>query len=433
MNLRILCTALLLIAGPALSAELDYALRGGVTYSDNVERLPDGLERSSTAAVVGFELHGDKPAGRLRYDIAADLAYNEYLNLGLDSEVFGRVGMLGSYDFVPDTFTWNASIGYEPIRADSFRPLAPGNTEDQLSLATGPTLRARFSAMMGAELDMRYSRISYSDRPFDNETVGARAMLVRRANPRSMLALGASYDDVSHVSGAVPPGLDFNRRELFARIELAGVRTNLDLETGYADINGESYDDAGAMLRAHLSRRMTPALTGFVRAVREYPTSEDVARSSDSLSVVVGGYNRSEFNSGPRQSTSIEGGLRYERPRVDGELGYLHREDDSLAGVAAEHKFDEFRASASRRFTPGVRGTLYGTLTNEDISGLTGGNVDERALGARLGISIGRSLGLDLQIEHRKRDGITALDGYSELGGGIFLRYSGSTGADAAR
>jgi hypothetical protein len=430
MNLRILCSsALLLAAGTAFSAELDYALTGGLAYSDNVERVPDGLERSSTAAALGLEVHGERPTGRLRYDIATDIAYHEYFNRGIDSEVFGHAAFIGSYDMVSEFLGWNASLAYEQLRADGFRPLAPGNTEALISFSTGPTLRARFSEVMRGELDARYALVSYGDRPFDNETVGARMMLTRRPNPGSMLGIGASYDEVTYTSNSAPSGLDFDRQEYIARFELTGVRTAFDLETGYATVDGDTFKDSGAMLRAHLERRMTPTLTGFLNAVREYPTSEDFTRTADYLSGVAGDLGRSELDSGPRQSTSFDGGVRIERPRVGAELAYARREEKSLVGVSSERNYDEFRASVSRRFTPRMRGTLLGTLTKEDFSGFTS-SADERTIAAQLEVAFGRSLGVDFRIDHRKRDGTA---GYSEFGGGVFLRYAPAARGETAR
>jgi hypothetical protein len=427
MNPRILCCSILLVATPVLGAELEYGVSGGFTHSDNIERLPDGLERSSSAAVARLELSGARPTGRLRYDVATDLSYNEYLSLDLDSEVFGRGAVQGEYDFIQDTFGWNGRLSYEQVRADILTPLAPGNTEGLLTFSTGPTLRARFSGVLEGELDGHYVRTSYGNRPFDNETVGGRSLLIRRANPRTMLGLGVSYDDVSYISGGAPSGLDFNRREIFTRMELQGVRTDIDLEVGYASVKGQSVDDGGAMLRASLRRRISPSLTGFVSAVREYPTSDDVARSFDSTGEPGGGYDSGLLTSGPRQSTRLEGGFRFERVRMNGEIAYSRREEQAETGLIAERTMDELRAQVGRRFTPNTRGTLVAGLTKEDISG-TVGSTDERRAGAEFAISFGRSLGMDLRVEHRKRDGRTALDSYSELSGGVFLRYSGAVG-----
>ncbi len=424
MNHRILiCTAALLATVPALSAELDYALRVGVALSDNVDRFPSGAERSSTAAVAGLELHGERPAGRLRYNIAADVAYYEFLSPDIDSEIFGRALVSGAYDFVPDTFSWNASLNYDQISADMFRPLAPGNAEDVLTVSTGPTLRARFSTLMEGQLDGRYTRTTYDRRPFDNETIGARALLARRANPRSMLALGVSYDDVSYLSNSGASGLDYDRQELFARAELQGVRTSVQLEVGYADVSGRSFSSSGAMLRARLNRRLAPSLTAFLNGVREYPTSEAAALSADPTVGGGGGYDNSLLTSGPRLSTSYEGGLRFETVRGQAELSYLRRKEESLLVLAGERNYDELRARVRRNFTPRMHGALSAVLTSEDFS-LFADEFDERILGAEIGITVGRALGLDLRVEHRDRDGITPAGGYSELSGGVFLRYS---------
>jgi hypothetical protein len=431
MKTRILhCSILLLAAGSLPAAEMDFAVRGGVNYSDNIERLSDGLERSSSAAVVGIELNGARPAGRMRYDVMADLSYNEYLSLDLDPELFGRAALQGAYDFVPGTFGWNGRLAYEQIRSDILSPLVPGNSEGLLSFSTGPTLKARFSSTLEGQLDGHYVRTSYGDRPFDNETVGARTLLIRRASPRALWAVGGSYDDVSYVSGGAPADLDFRRREFFLRTELSGVRTDINFEAGYADIRGRTVDDGGPMLRARLSRRMTPSLTGFVSAVREYPTSEDAARSFDSSATAGAEYDSALLTSGPRQTTQLEGGFRFDRPRVQAELAYSRRNEEAAGGVSAERTLDELRGRFTRRFTPRAQGSLYATIANEDYSGATG-SADERTAGVELGFNFGQALGLTFRVEHRKRDGSAALSDYSELSGGVFLRYAGSLRADA--
>ncbi|MGC4029173.1 MAG: hypothetical protein QM696_09900 [Steroidobacteraceae bacterium] len=425
MNHRILiCTAALLAGGPALSAELDYALRAGVALSDNVLRMPPDSQTSSTAAVVGVDVHGQRPVGRLRYDVAADLAYYDYLSPGgIGSQVYGRALLTGAYDFIPDTFSWNAGLNYDQISADMFRPLAPGNTEDVLTLSTGPTLRARFSNIMEGQLDGRYTRTSYEKRPFDNETAGGRAMLVRRANPRSMIAVGVSYDDVSYVSKLGPSGLDYNRHELFARTELHGVRTDVQVEAGYADVSGQSFSGGGLMLRARLSRRLTPALSAFLNGVREYPTSEAAALSADPTIAGGGTYDSGLLTSGPRLSSSYEGGLRFTTVRAQAELAYLRRKEESLLSAVGERNYDEVRARVARNFTPRMNGSLFAVYSSEDFTAFVD-KYDERIFGAQLGITFGRAMGLELRAEHRKRDGIVRERGYSEMSGGVFLRYA---------
>lgn len=430
------CAFLGLGAGSALSAEPDqllYTLRGGLSYSDNVEREPSGDEHSATSAVAGLELHGSRPTGRLRYDIATDVSHYDYLGSNdFDPQTTGNASIKGAYDILPDSFTWNGGLSYDQIREDILRPLAPGNSEARTSLSTGPTLRMRFSGAMEATLDGHYTRLGYSDSPFDNETLGTRIQLARRSTPRSLLALGASYDDVSYLSKSIPTDLDYHRREAFARLEAHGVRTNVQLETGYTNVVGKTVDEGGILLRASVDRRLTPALTGFIHANREYSTSDMTAASFDPALPGGGSYDNSQLSAGPRLMQNLEGGLRFERPRTQAEAAYMVHKEDAQATGAGVRRFNEWRGSVTRLLRPGLQGSIYGALTHESFT-ISPESFDERILGGTLGVSFGRSLGLDLRMEYRNRDGITVADHYSELSGGVFLRYGGRLGAGAAQ
>lgn len=428
MKHRILLSAGLLFAmHAAAAAELEYALLGGATHSDNAERLPDGAERSASAAVVGFQARGERPAGRLRYDIAADVSFYEYLDRDVDSELLGRASLTGAYDFVPDILSWNASLAYDQVREDILRAFAPGNLDDQLGLSTGPTLRLRFSSVAEGLIEGRYSRLIQGGGDLDNETVGGSAMLARRANPRSLLALGVSYDDVSYLEGPGSGLFDFDRQEAFVRIGLEGARTDVIVEAGYAEVSGQAADDSDVMLRARLSRRVTPAVTGFLNAAREYPTSMAFPLSTDPTFSGGGAYDSSVLTQGPRLTTRVEGGLRLEQPRTGAEIAYARNKEDGRSSGAGVRHYDEVRGNFTRRFSPRAEGSVYGALTDEKFTGLAG-SFDERLLGARLGIALGRALGVDLHVEHRKREGPIPTGEYSELAGGIFLRYAGEIG-----
>ncbi|MEO8313423.1 MAG: hypothetical protein ABI645_01400 [Pseudomonadota bacterium] len=426
MRRIISCVGLLVAAAPVLSAEVDYALSAGLAHSDNIEQQPAGSERSSTSAVAGLELRGSRPQGRLRYDIATDVSYYDYLSNNLDSELLGRAALQSSYDFIRDSVSWNASLGYDQIRQDILRPLAPGNIEDQLTFSTGPTLRAHFSNVMEAQLDGKYTRLEYGDRPFDNETLSARAQIGRRASPRSLLAIGGSYDAVSFLSGTGSSTLDYDRRELFARVEYEAARTAVALEAGYSDVSGELVDDSGPVFRAQLSRKLTPVLKGYINAVREYPTSAPTPLSADPTVSGAGAIDNSLLTSGPRQATSLDGGLRLERPRTQAEIGYMWRKEDAVVGIG-KRDYQEVHTRLIRLFTPRVRGGFYAALTSDDLPATTQ-TVKELVARVELGVSIGRRLGLDARVERRERDG-----DISELSGGIFLRYSTFSNQDAMR
>jgi hypothetical protein len=332
--------------------------------------------------------------------------------------------MSGSYDFVPDTFTWNAGLTYDQIRQNLLQPDAPGNRENQVMLSTGPTLRARLAENFGAELDGHYTRLGYSRRPADNETVGGRFLIGLLNSPRMQFALGASYDDVSYVSSGAPAGLDYRRREVFSRFGANGARTQIDVEAGYSRISGAIADQSGPVLRARMSRKVSSFITAFIQATREYPTSDAQTPAAQQLSGST--YDTTPLSAGPRLNIGASAGVTYSRLRTQADIAVSsHKEDARQTGSGIRH-YNELRVRVSRELTPRTQGALYGSLTDEDLrSAAPGRKAQESIVGASLALGFGRSTSVDFRVEHRQRDGRVANDSYSEFSGGIYLRYGG--------
>lgn len=422
------CSTLALACSAALGAEgarVDYEARAGLSYSDNVSRT-DSNKEDALAMTAGIDGSIGRPTGRLRYEAEADLAFYQYLSQGIGSDLAGHAGFAGAYDFVPERFGWNAGLSYGQARRDLLRPAAPGNREDIVGFSTGPTARLHFSRVAELQLDGHYARQFYSDRPFDNETLGGRALLARRATPRSSLALGYSYDDVSYVGSALTELFDFDRQEVFGRVDLRGVRTDVELEAGHATINGNLVNSGGFFMRADLSRRLTPMVTGFVRAVREYPTS----------SASYGwGFEGGELDdttlltSGPRKSTDLSAGLRLQAPRTRARLAVTWREDVSLVENVGRRRITGVRADLSRALRPRVDAGINFSYSDEDFT-IFERSATESVVGARLGIDSGRAMGVQVRLQYRDRKDRGIWTGYSEFSGGVFLVYKGNRAPD---
>jgi hypothetical protein len=413
-NLRaatLLLAGALAMSGAAHAAEATWALRGGVRYSDNVDRQPEGSETSATALITGLDLRGFRDTGRLRYQAATNLA---------------RAGM--QYHIAPETFVWNAGVTYEQLREDLAEAISPGNREGLLGLTTGPSLRLRLGGPAEAQMDASIARADYENRPFDNQTLQGRVLLGRRANPRSRVALGASWADVNYLS-SLPAlaALDFRRREAFLRLELEGVRTQVQIEGGYGEAKGRLVDDSGPMLRASLSRRLTPSINGFVNVFREYPTSDPAAAELDSLATQASSQSGADVTAGPRLSQSGQLGLRYERQRTGLSLAYALREEKTVSGPAQSRDLGELRLSVDRRLTPATSGSIYLVRSDEKFSPGSQ-DIGQNIFGASLTYALGRSVGLELQGEFRDRKVQPGSVKDQELTGGLFITYSRSRG-----
>lgn len=419
-----------LLAMPVLGAPLEVELRAGAAYSDNVERTATN-EIDTTAAMAGVRLRGARDTGRWRYALSGDLAYLEYLESGIDSEIVGGLYAESFYDIVPQSVRWHLGGSFSQVRADLLRPASPGNRENVLSLSTGPSFVARLGDALDAQLDARYALADYSDRAFDSETAAAALVVARRFSEQSLLGIGVSYADVRYDADFGALSTDFERSEAFLRFRTRGARTELEADVGYARAKGASVDDSGAMLRLRATRRLTPFVSGFAAYTQEYPTSEAPAYAPFDATAGNAGGDGSVLTGTARLTKNAELGLRLNRPRTAAELAFVRRRESDLTLATGERSFDEVRASISRALTPRSRAGVFARFSREDI-GAGAFDADETSVGAELGLSFGRQLGVELRVEHRERSSPLPVAEYSELSAGLFLRWGRIVGAGRA-
>jgi hypothetical protein len=412
---------ILAACGSATAAELDYELRAGVAYSDNVLRVPVD-EMDTAAALAGLRLRGAKESGRFQYELSGDFSYLEYFDSAVDGELLGEAYAESSYEILPQVLSWNLGSSFRQSRETLLRPAAPGNRDDIFSASTGPTLRARIGDAFEAEFDARYALATYSERDFDNETVGGQLVLARALSGRSLIGIGGSFSDVTYESDLGGQSLDFERSEIFLRFRAEGVRTRLELDAGYSRVEGASVEDSGLMLRLEATRRLTPFISGFVSWRQEYPQSEAPAFAPYGATEGAGGGDVSVLSGAPRVARSGEVGLRLERPRTRAEFGFSKREETDLLGLFGDRTFDQFRLNVTRSLTPRSQIAFFAGHSRESLSG-AGVDANETTGGLELSLAFGRNLGLDLRVQHAKRSSDDPAGEFSELSGGLFLRW----------
>jgi hypothetical protein len=408
--------------------DISYALRAGASYNDNVLLAPSGFENSSGAGVLGLTVSGQRATGRLTYRTSVDLSYDEYFGR-YDSQLFGGGRVNGAYAFVPDTFFWNGSVNYDQVRREITAPLASGNMGGQTAWSTGPEVHLRMGSAMEAQLSGHYQSASYPGAlsQSGNSTIGAKALLVRHANPRTQLALGGSYDDIGYDQRNVADVLDFKRHEVFLSYGNRGVRSQVSAELGYAGISGVTIDNKGVMFRGMLFRRLTPLLDASVSYNHEYPTSAPATFLQDPTIPGSAMTDQTLLSATPRITDTLNASLRLHRTRTEAQLSWALTKESSLAQGIGKRNYDEIRLSVSRRFAPRTTGSLYASRLNETYTSLSADSNEIRA-GGLLTLQLSGALGLDVQAEYRDRSARQSGTSASQFVGGLFLRYSGALG-----
>jgi hypothetical protein len=420
---RGLLGALLLAAvAPCASAdELQFGVRAGANYSDNVERVP--VDETSTGAMVaGFDVTALRETGRLTYDAFGSVEYQDYIDSDVESETFGQMFGRVAYGFVPDRFLWRLSGSYDQARQDLLRPLAPGNLENITTLSTGPQLTLMLGRALESTIEGHYTVADYSERPFDSDTTGGSLVVGHRPHSNLFIGLGGSADKMDYKE-EVPQVQDFDRREFFLRLSARGARTDINLDAGYSEAKGETFDEDGPTIRLDATRELTRALSGFVRYTYGFPTSAGAAFTPDEPLDVDA--DPSVLTGGPRQSEDAEIGLEWFTGRTDASLRYIAREEVAL-DTDVERSFDIFAASLSRSLTPRASLGLTVRYSDESLEGIAS---DEQRYGLNFSVRVGRLLSIVFGLEHSTRDSDAPQGNYSENSGGIFLRYGTSARA----
>jgi hypothetical protein len=295
-----------------------------------------------------------------------------------------------------------------------------------ITLSTGPQWTMRFGNALESTLEGHYIVADYSERPFDSDTAGGSLVFGRRQTATRFIGFGGSFDQVNYDDDTLA-SQDFERREVFVRVNAQGARTRLDVDAGYSEVEGDTFDDDGPMFRVSATRELTGSLSAFLNFNQLFPTSGGATFSPDAPPQL--GTDSSVLTGGPRKTRDIGAGLRMRARRTDATLSFVMREEEDLE-TFAQRDFDVLTASGTYSFAPRASFTLFVRFSDEEVVGIES---DEQTYGGRLNFQIGRLTSLSLRIENRSRDSDTPEGEYEENLAGLFLRYGASTGAEGWR
>jgi hypothetical protein len=434
LRARALCSALAfaLCAGQAWAAEpeveevvapptIQFGGRLGVTYSDNYLRSATD-EVDSTTGIVGFEVGGRRTTGRLKYSMYGDVEYQQPFESSLEADLVGRMAATSDYEIVPELLGIYAAGLYTQVRPDLFRPESVNNREDVLSWAFGPETRLRLGNSMSALMDIRYTASDYSQRALDNQTLGGEVVVGHDGARENFIGVGAGYYDVTYKEHTEPGAVDHTREEAFGRLRASGARTTVSLDLGYGKVSADIGEDSGPLVRANLTRQLTPSILAYLNYTNEYPVS-------DSPTIVGQGTvvpdDESVLTAAPRRTKSGALGFSFMRPRTEVDLVYMHSVEEGVLDTEGERTWQELRGKFVRRFTAAAFGTLYAWRTQEDLRDLALVPVEATTttFGGDFEMLFGRKLSLVIYAEYKNQESDLIIDRYKEFTGGLYVNY----------
>ena len=380
-----------------LEQGLDWTLRAGVGYSDNLGRDASGAIDSAFYA-VGGTLTFARQQGRVDSNVSMDLDWVDYDATGFDSQVWGNLNGNLRYALVPERLVWLFQNDFGQGTRDPFQSLSPDNAENMNYFSTGPELTLRFGDALGALVDAGYSNVWFQDSPNSSDRYEGGLSLFRDFSAASRAYVRGTYQDVQFDSGATAP--DFDQTDVLAGYTNSGSRTRLLVEAGYNTLSTENDTQSGPLLRVELSRDLTPTIDGSLRAGQEFKTPRAICAARPISATTPTARKRAARPMKTATSAARSSSRRAGPPRI---ARRLPRAGLPQTGTGLDRDRLQISAGITRRFSQAWSGRLNVTFESVDYTDSTSVDYDESSYGADVTWRATSAISLTLAYDHFQR------------------------------
>ena len=244
----------LLLTGTVVcsAAEYDASVRAGVGASDNIARTPQN-EIAETITTAGFDFAVTNQTRRMDLDLRSQFDYVDYSDGTFDSEWVGGLNAFVTFTLIDERLRWIVQDDFGQALFDPLQPARPDNRENINFFTTGPTLNLLPASRNLIDIDVRYSRVHYEIRPFDNERLSGALSVGREISRESTLSLNLRGERTEFDDGELTPPIE--TYEAFARFETTGNRSTLGFDIGYTEVEFDGSEGDGILARVDYTRQ----------------------------------------------------------------------------------------------------------------------------------------------------------------------------------
>ncbi len=402
--MRLSSTALLtagLFAGNMASADLEYGVRAGLSWSDNIRRAASN-SRSEAVGLIDLNINADHQSRATSLSLGGNIGLRNYLRNTYNSDIIGNMVGMAEVQLVPEVLSWSFEDRFGTLQQDPFRPSTPDNRENINNFATGPNVRIALSRVMGLNLSGRYRINTFETAPLDNEVIGGSVGLVRSLSSKRSVSLNFSTDSVDYDNPLIDR--DFDRRSAYVgmRSEMSRGSISVNVGVNEVDVGGRTVD--GFLAGINLNRRVSARTTFTASYDQRYSAAgnifrsfQDTGRSTDETANEISG------TGDPFESQEFRAGLNYERDNNTWVVGTSYSDDDYVS----ETGFDRTRLSIfgglTRPMGSGWRSRFDARLSRGDFGSISRDDLD-MTLTAGLSRRLSRFIDVEVAYQLRQRN-----------------------------
>ena len=408
-------------------------LNTAVTRSDNIQRT-NTPRVEDTIFTAGFTVDTARDGARLDYSMTGDLDWYEFLDDSYDSRLLGYLDGGLTFGIVPERFIWGVRESFSQAVADPLAPPTPANLENINYFTTGPRLTLLLGRNTRLELRGDYSSAESDpgssdvifDSGIDSDRYGAGLTLSRSLSQASALSASVDFQRVEFDEAELTPFGDYDRYEALLGYSTRISRTALSIELGSTRIDDGVNQWDQFLVRAEMTRRVTPASVLTLRVMQQTADAADIIRNTfDPTRASTLGLRIASRD--PFRDRTISADWRFSRARTGISLGAMLTEEKHELSDALDRTMRDVYLRIDRRLRPTVSVSLSGRYEREKFDQFAFEDEEIEAR-AQLGWQIGRRLAATLHYERLDRDSSDPAFTATENRVGIELAYRMASG-----
>lgn len=334
---------------------------GGLSYTDNAQ-MTAAAHTSDEMVLAGLDADYVRQGSRLSLSAVGQIDWTQYIQNTFSGTPYGHFLGNATWGHPTDVLQWVLNDTFGEGSADPLAAPTPENVEFVNYFTTGPYVNLNFSGTDRLTLHGLYSRMTYQDSPFDDESYDGGASLTHELSPLSNVALRGDFVRTRFAGDAQAPDYDTRTASLF--YHSSGVRTSITAAAGYTLVDFRGPQSGAPLLSLQLSRTVSAFSSVFARAQTGFTNAGDALNSD--LGTPVGAASLGETplaaTTAPYKERSVNAGWDFNRARtrlsVYGTWEQQQYQQVATASAAPESTLEEERAlsDSSSLADPGALG-----------------------------------------------------------------------------
>lgn len=244
----------LFLSDISLGYDLDYELRAGLGYSDNISRRQTN-PIDETVALAGVRLNFAHVTSGVDLSIVGDVEYRSYLDDTFDDDTFGSIDSDALFTISPRFLSWGVEHRFGHVVLDPFAAETPRTRERVNTLSTGPNITVPVGSANSLGLIGRLSDNSYSETDIDNETLDGRLSFSRALSQSRSISLNVSATRVEFDNSLL--NSSFDRQSAFFEFDSQNSKGSINLRLGVNELHDQGVVRDGELFELTLVRDIT--------------------------------------------------------------------------------------------------------------------------------------------------------------------------------